>query len=135
FALGTYLLPVGTIEVGRRRLTITSVEGLQRVEADGSRRVRVVYAAGSYTYPLPSGSNVDGLRSELEGYRTLWTTALAVGDRRALAGLDPVRDSGFSNPLSSRATLARVRTRATPCVVLGVLLGGVIGLGFFYGRN
>lgn len=134
FALGTYLLPVGVIEVTRRRLLVTSVAELSRVEADGSG-VRLVFGSGVFRFPLPSGMTADALRGELETYRTQWTTAFAAGDRRALAGLDPIRDSGFSNPLSSRATIPRVRTRATPRVFFGVVVGVLVGLVFFYGRN
>lgn len=134
FALGTYLLPVGVIEVNRRRLVITSIAELQRVEAEGAR-LRVVFGSGVFRFPMPSGGDVTALRSELEGYRSQWIAAFRAGDRRTLAGLDPVRDSGFSNPLSSRATIPRVRTRATPRVILGVAIGAVTGLAFFYGRN
>lgn len=134
FALGTYLLPVGVIEVTRRRLLVTSVAELSRVEADGAG-VRLVFGSGVFRFPLPGGATVDGLRGELETYRSQWKTAFAAGDRRTLAGLDPIRDSGFSNPLSSRATIPRVRTRATPRVFFGVVVGVLVGLVFFYGRN
>lgn len=134
FALGTYLLPVGVIEVTRRRLVVTSVAELTQVEASGGG-VRLVFRSGLFRFPLPSGVTVDALRGELEGYRTQWTTAFAAGDRRTLAGLDPIRDSGFSNPLSSRAAIPRVRTRATPRVFIGVVVGVLVGLVFFYGRN
>lgn len=135
FPLGVYLLPVGVLDVGRRHVRVTSLETLQAVEADGATAVRLRFATATFSFPLVGGSSVDALRSELDGYKEQWRVAFAAGDRRTLAGLDPIRDSGFSNPLSSRAALPRVRTRATPRVVLGVVLGVAAGLGFFFARN
>ncbi len=135
FALGTYLLPVGVIDVERRRLLITPLGGLRRVRANGPRGVTLEFNTGSFRFPLPSGATLDSLSADLEGYKHQWATAFSAGDRRTLAGLDPVRDSGFSNPLSSRATIPRVRTRATPRVLVGALVGAGLGLLFFFGRN
>lgn len=135
FALGTYLLPVGVIGVERRRLVVTPLAGLRRVSAVGARDVRLEFTSGSYRFPLPSGATVESLSAELEGFKLQWSTAFSAGDRRTLAGLDPIRDSGFSNPLSSRATIPRVRTRATPRVLVGALAGAGLGLLFFFGRN
>jgi hypothetical protein len=135
FPLGVYLLPVGVLAVGRRQLRMTPMTTLQAVEAEGTQAVRLRFEGATFSFPLGGGTSVDGLRSDLEGYKEQWRVAFDAGDRRALAGLDPIRDSGFSNPLSSRAALPRVRTRATPRVVLGVLLGAAAGLGFFVARN
>jgi hypothetical protein len=135
FALGAYLLPVGVLRVERRRLTVVPIESLRQVDAREPRLVKLTFGSVKFRFPMPNGATVDSLRAELEHYKAQWVTAFAAGDRRTLAALDPIRDSGFSNPLSSRATIPRVRTRATPRVTAGVIAGLVIGSLFFFGRN
>lgn len=135
FALGTYLLPVGVVEVTRRRLVVTSVVGLRRVVAVGGSGLRLEFATRVFEFPMPVGTTLESLRLELEAYREQWANAFQAGDRKTLAGLDPIRDSGFSNPLSSRAAIARVRTRVAPRLVLGILIGASVGGLVFWGRN
>lgn len=135
FPLGAYLMPVGVIEVTNGALITTPLTELRRVTASGNSLVRLEFGSGSFQFPLPRDSSIERLREELDTYAKRLKTAYAAGDRRTLATLDPLRDNGFSNPLSSRARLARESNAAVMRVLLAALVGAVLGGGVFLLRN
>jgi hypothetical protein len=136
FALGTYLLPVGVVDVTSAALTTTPLTDLRRVTASGKSHVSLEFGSGGvFEFPLPVGSSVEQLTQELDAHASQLRSAYGASDRRTLATLDPLRDSGFSNPLSSRATISRPRNSGVSRVVLAALLGAVVGGGLFLMRN
>lgn len=135
FPLGTYLMPVGVIEVTTGALVTTPLTELRRVSASGKSLVRLEFGSGAFEFPLPRDSSIERLQQELDAYTGRLRTAHAAGDRRTLATLDPLRDNGFSNPLSSRARLARESNAALTRVLFAALVGALIGGGVFLLRN
>src|SRR5690606_16289124 len=99
------------------------------------KHFRLTLSGRQYVFPLPSNKRFEDLKAEIEGYRARLVEALSGGDRRALAGLDPVRDSGFSNPLSSRASLTRRRNSHTALTAAAAVAGAVLASLFFLARN
>src|SRR5690606_19284692 len=75
------------------------------------------------------------LETELADYKARYSEAALQGNRRELAVLDPLRDSGFSNPLSSNQPLKRdTKTLVVRLVLLGVA-GATLGALLFLARN
>lgn len=134
FRLGCYLFPVGVIEVKPRQISILSLAEQTGVEGAGQGRFAVSFGRRRFRFSLPERRTLQDVKSELEEHRSRLTSALAASDRRALAGLDPVRDSGFSNPLSSRAPLVRPKQRYVAWGALA-LAGACLAMLFFLLRN
>jgi hypothetical protein len=135
FPLGTYLLPVGVLEVTSTALITTPLTDLRRVTSIGKAQVRLAFGSAEFVFPLPAGVSLEQLSHDLDSYAAQLRTAYAAGDRRTLATLDPLRDSGFSNPLSSRATLGRPSNSGISRLLLAALLGALAGGGLFLIRN
>lgn len=135
FALGTYLLPVGVVEVTTRALTTTPLTDLRAVTSSGRSSFRLDFGSATFEFALPPNVTLEQLRRELDEYGAQLRTAFAAADRRTLATLDPLRDNGFSNPLSSRAPLGRPSNPGVSRVVLAVVAGVFLGGGLFLVRN
>ena len=131
---GRYLFPVGVVTVRGDRLSASLISGLQRIESKGSR-VALVMAGQRFSFTLPPGLSKERLEQQMSLYRTKFAEARVAEDRKLLATLDPVRDSGFSNPLSSRDQLAPEKDARGIKVVVALLLGGAIGVMGFFARD
>ncbi len=135
YRFGNYLFPAGVLVVHREKLRWHRVGSLLEVSAVGSGKVKLRFSDAVFTFPLPSGVDVEHLEQALGDYREKLKTAYAQKDRRALAALDPLRDSGFSNPLSSHKAMRAPRDQRPWRYALALLLGATIGILLFFARN
>ncbi len=132
YELGTYLFPVGVIVAASDSLRLFPWPQLTRKQVQG-RRIVLQFGAAQFVFTLPKASET--VDQELDDYRRRYGEALSLGNRRELAVLDPLRDSGFSNPLSSPDSI-RLGRRA-PLLRYGLLVFSLSAVGgvLFLTRN
>jgi hypothetical protein len=104
------------------------IRELSVVEA---RRVRVRVENGEYTFDLPDSSTAEDARALFDKAREQYETARRTENRRELAMLDPMVDSGFSSPFSPTLALSKddpvwARFAVVFAVIVGVVLGPVL---------
>ncbi len=135
YLFGSYLFPAGVLVIQREKLRWYRLGGLLGVSAAGSGKVKLRFAEATFTFPMPASADVAQLEKALGDFREKMKQAYAQKDRRALAALDPLRDSGFSNPLSSHKALTAPRDQRPWRYFLALALGATIGVLLFLARN
>ncbi len=135
YRFGTYLFPVGVVVISGPSLSVYRLEKLSAVEVPGAGKIRLRFGDTAFTFVLPTSVSVDQMKKSLDEYRRRWEVAFEAKDRRALATLDPIRDSGFSNPLSSNKSMSRPRDQRIWRYGLALLVGAGIGVLVFMARN
>lgn len=135
YPLGIYYFPIGVVVALDEALELYPLRTMQRWEPAGSRSVRAIFPARQFTFALPEGVTVEQLQEQAERDVARFKDAYEAKNRRALATLDPLRDSGFSNPLSSRSQLSRPADWRSLRFGVAVLLGASVGVLFFLARN
>jgi hypothetical protein len=111
------------------------ITDLRAVTPAGRSAVQLEFPSQKVTFALPSGMSVPELEGLLAGFRSQFEAAWSQKNRRALAALDPTRDSGFSNPLSSAERLRPITDRRSIRFGLVLIVGAAVGAGWFYTRN
>lgn len=135
YRLGQYLFPVGVLIAKSETLRWLPMSELSSVQGAGQGRVRIKFGGDSFTFPLPRSINEEQLEATLRECQSKLAEALARKDRRALAALDPLRDSGFSNPLSSAAAIGKARDQRVWRYGLAIIIGVTIGVLLLQARN
>lgn len=135
YPLGIYYFPIGVIVAMDGALEVYPLRTMQALEPERARRVRVNFSTRQFAFTLPEGVTIDQLREQAERDVARFNEAYAAKNRRALAALDPLRDSGFSNPLSSRSQLTRPSDWRPLRFGLAIALGTTVGVLFFLARN
>lgn len=132
---GIYLFPAGVVRVSGGKLRLYPISGLDRVEAQGKSSVVITIATVRFKFSLLQGLTVERLERLMGKYRAAFAEARAARDRKLLATLDPIRDSGFSNPLSSRERIAPAQDARVFKFALASILGVSIGVMGYFARN
>lgn len=135
YRFGAYLFPAGVLVAERQKLRWHRLGELRSLQAVGRDRASLRFDDGSFTFPLPNGVSFEQLQQSIEEAKQRLKTAAEQRDRRALAALDPLRDSGFSNPLSSQHALRRPRDQRLWRYTLALIIGASIGVLLFMTRN
>src|SRR6185312_308038 len=100
-----------------------------------SRHVRVRVENGEFTFELPDGTAEDA-RTQFDRSRDQYQAAWRSENRRELALLDPMVDSGFSSPFSPTLPLSKDDPLwARFAIVFAVLIGVVFGPAIWRSRN
>lgn len=134
YRFGAYLFPAGVLVADGARLKWYRIGELSEVHSSGGR-VKLRFNTTTFNFPLPRTLSVAQLEKSIEDHRAKYASAFEQKDRRSLAALDPLRDSGFSNPLSSQKPLPPPRDQRPWRYTLALLLGGTIGVLTFFARN
>ena len=131
-----YLFPIGVVDARSPRFRVHPLTEVAQATSRGTKIVLVFSDATSFEFEVGDAKNVElGLQAIAEAQR-LNAQAEQSQSRRDRALLDPLTDTGFSNPFAP--TVALVPRRALPAwaaALLAVLLGAVIGVGAFKLRN
>lgn len=134
YRFGAYLFPAGVLVADKERLRWFRIGELVEVQTKGGR-VKLRFPATSFSFPMPRTISAAQLEKAIDESKAKYASAFEQKDRRALAALDPLRDSGFSNPLSSHKALPPPRDQRPWRYTLALLLGGTIGVLTFFARN
>jgi hypothetical protein len=135
YRLGDYLFPCGVLAAHDEQLRLYPFGELRSVSSGGSGLARLVFDTGVFEFALPEGLAPEVFASRIEEYRLRYTRALANNHRKELAALDPLRDSGFSNPLSSKEAFVRPGDKRSWRLAIVAACGIALGLALFLGRN
>jgi hypothetical protein len=135
YPLGTYLFPAGVLIAKSEDLRWCHMNTLSELQPQAGGKVRLKFGSETFSFKLPSNIKTTQLEASLEECRIKLKEALERKDRRALAALDPLRDSGFSNPLSSAAAIARARDQRFWRYSLALAIGVLIGVLLLQARN
>jgi hypothetical protein len=134
FRLGTYVFPVGVVQASGGELELHAFSGLTGVERTKGG-VTLRFGSGTFRFTLPKETNLAEFERWVEESKQKHAAALASQNRRDLAVLDPLRDSGFSNPLSSSQPHQRPKEMRSLRLGAAILVGALIGTLLFFARN
>jgi hypothetical protein len=134
---GLYLFPAGIIDARAEPLRVFRQEQLRECTVTDGARVEVrVDGAGPFVFSVPQAGLAEQVKGVLEQARTQYEQAKKAENRRELAMLDPLVDSGFSSPFSPKAPIVRQRPLWTKLVPLcAVAAGTALGFGLWKVRN
>ncbi len=135
YPLGTYLFPAGLLVTHDEKLRWRWITDLESVEAAGSNKVRLKFSDGIFTFSLTGDVTLEHLQRVIEDAKRRFIDATEQRDRRLLASMDPLRDSGFSNPLSGQKALKRPRDQRLWRYSLAAIVGGAVAVAVFFARN
>jgi hypothetical protein len=135
YRFGSYLFPSGVLVIKDDQLRWHRLDALEAFQPVGTNRVRLRFPGTAFVFPLPQGLTGVQVERTLEDFRERLRVAYEQKDRRALAALDPLRDSGFSNPLSSHNSIPRPRDQRPWRYALALILGATIAVMIFFARN
>jgi len=133
---GLYLFPVGIVDARSEPFRVFRHAELGDLAFSGDR-VRVpVKGHGAFSFRVSDPKLGDQIRAALEEGRIQYERALETANARDLALVDPLVDSGFSSPFSSRAVIRRRKplwATLAPLAALGA--GALLGPALWKGRN
>ncbi len=133
---GLYLFPVGVIDARAEPLRVFRHGDLGKAMAVGGRLRIEVKGAGEFIFPLDDPGAGEQALAALEEGRAQYEHALKIEHARELALVDPLVDSGFSSPFSSRAVIGKRRPFwATYAAVVALAVGIPAGLLVWKARN
>jgi hypothetical protein len=137
FPRGHFLFPIGLVDATSYEFRIRSTTDLSAVTTGEAGQVGLRFADGySKRLPLPDAVQPGDFEQAVAQAQQQLRQAQAAGDAQALAGLDPLSEPRYSNPLAPRSRY----TRPTPkwrklTFPLALLLGGVVGAAVGIVRN
>lgn len=134
YRLGTYLFPVGVVEASGSELRLHPISTLGDTTVSGGNAV-LRFESGTFRFRLPAERSGEQFEAWLADARSKYEAAIAAQNRRELAVLDPLRDSGFSNPLSSSQPHERPKERRSLRLGAAILVGALLGSLLFFARN
>lgn len=134
YRLGNYVFPVGVVRALGSELELHTFAGLTAIErVKGGVELR--FETGSFRFSLPKDTPLEEFERWVQESKEKHSAAVAAQNRRDLAVLDPLRDSGFSNPLSSSQPHQRPKEMRSLRLGSAVLVGALIGTLLFFARN
>lgn len=134
YRLGNYVFPVGVVEALGAELRLHPLTHLTGVSGSDSAVV-LRFGDRTFRFKLPKDSSLSQFEKWVEDAKEKYTQALSSQNRRELAVLDPLRDSGFSNPLSSTQPHQRPKERRPLRLGAALLVGALLGSLLFFARN
>jgi hypothetical protein len=134
YRLGTYVFPVGVVEALSSELRLYPFGSLVGFTTSGGN-VALRFPSKTFRFKLPADTSAEKFETWVEDVKSKYNRALASHNRRELAVLDPLRDSGFSNPLSSSLPHQRPKEGRTLRLGAAVLVGALLGSLLFFARN
>jgi hypothetical protein len=133
FVPRVYLFPIGVIDARTDQVVTHGWEELRNLDA-GASSARLVFAHGSFGFPLASATQADELRARSSEYRE--KIGGSETSEKDLVVMDPLRDNGFRNPFSPTDSMRPPGPGKLPLFALGLLAAAaLLGLGGFELRN
>jgi hypothetical protein len=136
FVPGLFLFPVGVLDARGDVLQVARLPEITGVRADGSHVVVVAEGGAAWSFPTEDEATAEAVCRAVDEARGHYRHAIETQNRRELALLDPLMDSGFSSPFSPKVPLARHRPvwqRFAP--LLALAFGGCVAIGIWIVRN
>ena len=131
-----YLFPVGIVDARAPSFRVFDATEVEAVEAAGGRlRVRVS-GGEQFLFEVGDPKNIEIAKSAIEESQRALRHAEESLNRRDRAVLDPLSDTGFSNPFSPKTPL--IKRESIPLfasVPLAVIGGLALGAGIWWVRN
>ncbi len=135
YRLGSYFFPCGVFVAHDEHLQLFPIADLKSVSAQGERSVKLAFSSRSFVFSVPAGLELGALQEKIDSFKARFQKAYAMHNRRELAALDPIRDSGFSNPLSSKDPIRKPADQRVMRYTVGLVVGLVLGAIGFGVRN
>ena len=122
---GIYVFPVGVIDARKLSFEVHPVSDLARAEVAGTR-VRAEFQGGrSFQVSAGSRQRAEAAVKALQDAKAQLEEAEATHNRRTLALLDPLQDTGFSNPFSPTVSFRRPKPMNPVAAVVVAAASGV----------
>lgn len=134
FRLGTYLFPAGVVVADGPIFETHTLSSLVGLSIDRGV-VTLRFPSRTFRFRLPKETDEGEFEKWVQTSQQAYSEAMASHNRRELAVLDPLRDSGFSNPLSSSEPHQRPKDRRVLRFAAAAVLGVLIGSLLFFARN
>lgn len=134
---GLFLFPAGVFDARSEPLRVFRPGDLKKVEVRGASLV-IETGSGAFEFRFPDAASAEGARAALADAERQYQQARQAEARRDEAMLDPLVDSGFSNPFSSQQRILRTLpawARPVPGVVIALVLGAALGSALWKTRN
>lgn len=126
FPAGVYVFPVGIIDARSATIRIIGLSEVKKAEKVDGKFVFTTIG-GRFSFPASSESTQETMDAWLEENRAKLEKAQAGADARTLAMMDPLLDSGVSNPLLPETQLRppprRWPVRAAMALLIGLSFG------------
>jgi hypothetical protein len=134
---GLYLFPIGLVDARDEPLRVARLPEIRALEPLGEGALRVeVEAAPAVEFPISGGATAGEIAAALDEARRAHRHALETQNRRELALLDPLMDSGYTSPFSPKLPLRRSAPLWQRLAVpLALIAGAMLGVGVWTVRN
>lgn len=135
---GLYLFPACLVDARSQPMRVfrhADMQAVEVLEPAGDLRVSVK-GASAFVFPLGDVARARDAKTKLQEARSVYEHALATENRREHALLDPLIDSGFASPFSSKMPMPRRIPgwqRLAPA--LAIAAGIALSAGIFVMRN
>jgi hypothetical protein len=137
YRTGVYVFPVGVVDARKTPFEVHEVTDLVRAEVVPPSRIRVEFREGA-TFVVAAGNRerAEAAVKALEEAKPQLVEAEETHNRRTLALLDPLQDTGFSNPFSPTVKF-RLPKPMNPvaAAALALLCGAALTAFVFFVRN
>lgn len=127
YAAGCYLFPIGVVEAADGNIRITGIDQFEELKKDSRGNLELRTKAGAFRFTAPANTAPAELAKWCAQNRDKFHRARTDGDTHAVALMDPLRDSGVSNPLLPETPLARPSRKWPIWLLMALLIGGSFG--------
>lgn len=138
FARAVFLFPSGVVDATGSELAVRPLADLGGVTPAGTRLELAFVDGGRFSFQTASAERAAELANSVNELRARLSGEIAPVSSRDVAALDPLSDTGFSNPFSPRESMVPPprRLAAGGSLLLGAaLVGAGIGAGVWKVRN
>ena len=133
---GAYLFPVGVVDARRAEFHVHRMDQLASASTNGKRLQLAFQDGRRFTFTARDAESAERGRGMVQAFAEQVRQADAAHDKRALALLDPLLDTGFANPFGPDVPLKRIRPGwKRPALVAALVAGLPIGLLVWHLRN
>ncbi|MDX2052435.1 MAG: hypothetical protein SFV15_08600 [Polyangiaceae bacterium] len=126
---GRYLFPFGVVDARTDSFKVSPLNELEAIEAKGSV-LRLKFKEGLSDFDAGASARAEQLVEAVRSSQASYAAALEAMNLRDLAALDPLRDTGFSNPFSPKTPLLPPSQKRFVALGLLVALPVSVGLGY-----
>lgn len=131
-----YLFPVGIVDARKPKLRVYDITEVQSVEGSGARVSLRLGSGEVFVFDVGDARNAEVAKNAVEEAKRLYRHAEESQSRRDRAALDPLSDTGFSNPFSPKTPLRRLEPLPLiKSVPAAIVLGAAVGLSIWWLRN
>jgi len=126
---GHYLFPFGVVDASTPSFRVFALDELLSVEALGGLLI-LKFKEEQFEFEVGKAGEATQLVASVQAGKLVYESLLAAMNHRELAALDPLRDTGFSNPFSPKTPLQQQAQRRFFLAMLVAALLASAGLGW-----